>query len=175
MARIRPLPALMVLLVAACGSGSVFVAGLDERYVAEEFVARRWLSAIQDGAATRDEVIRLLGPPTQTFQGDEIFVYRLILAEPEVSVEQYRLSAGIDFPYTPAVRKDPSAQYGERIAALNERRKRLAEQGTPIVLGPGDDHARHLQILGREAEYSLVLVFDQRGVLRTHRLLRVRP
>lgn len=167
MSPIRPLPALLVLLVTACGSGSMYPTGLHERYVAEEFVARRWLSAVQDGSSTRDEIIRVLGSPTQTFQGGGIYAYRLILAEPEVSAEQYRQSAGVAM--------DPFRAYEEWRGALNERRKRLAEQGTPIVVSPGNDHARHFQILGREAEYNLVLVFDERGTLRTHRLLRVRP
>lgn len=149
-----PLAVLLLLLVAGCGVPRPLV-GVDESVVREDFVARRWLSTIQDGSSTRDEIIRLLGPPTQTFQGGGIHVYRLILVEPKVSADEYRLFVGGVIPRRPVVREEYLAAY------YDEWLKRLAERGTLN--------------LGREAEYSLVLVFDQTGVLRTHRLLRVRP
>jgi len=150
----RPLAALLLLLVAGCGVAWPLV-GVDESVVREEFVARRWLSAIQDGSSTRDEIIRLLGPPTQTFQGGGIHAYRLILVEPKVSAGEYRLFVGGVIPRRPVVCEECLAAY------YDEWRRRLAEQGTLN--------------LGREAEYSLVLVFDEKSVLRTHRLQRVRP
>jgi hypothetical protein len=140
---------------------------LDERYVAVSFVKERWLNYIQDGNITKKEVVTLLGPSTEIFEQGQILVFRLILGERNIDTRKP--------PYN--FLRVPSAveAYNSQISAYNKMRKELASQEALLVVGREYGEKEYSEILGRQAEYSLVMVFDESGTLRRHRLLRVRP
>jgi hypothetical protein len=41
----------------------------------------RWLSYLEDGRTTRDEVVSRLGAPSAQFEGERILTYRLALGD----------------------------------------------------------------------------------------------
>jgi|GEM_PF-3338824 len=153
----------LILAVGCVGCAHI---DLDETYIKESFISSRWLEFIQDGATTREQVIQALGRPTEVYVNRRIFLFRLLLVEQDFSAHNYknrmsRMSAGYNF-------LDP--------AAVNKRRQHLSLQGSPfLVSGRAGDEKNYWKILGREAEYSLVLVFDENGTLKTHNLVRVMP
>jgi len=152
----------MVLLLGMIGCAHT-LADLDETYVTESFVSHRWLSFVQDGVVSKDEVIRQLGQPTAIFEGGRIFCYRLLLVEKELPEKKHNGH----------MRPDP--HYLRFVEVSNQRRKRLAELDQLLVMGPKYEPSFYWQIVGREAEYSLVLVFNKNGILERHRLQRVKP
>lgn len=140
---------------------------LDETFVSEPYVRERWLPFLADVKTEKSEIIQRLGEPTSSFQNGAILGYRLILVEEgrELPEEEYRkiiIQHDVAFvtPY-----------YGW----VNKRRKQLSEKGTLLPLREENKDDRLLDILTREAEYSLVLVFDDKGVLDKHHLRRVMP
>jgi len=140
---------------------------LDETFVSESYVRERWLPYLADGKTERSEIIRRLGEPTSSFQNGAILGYRLILVEEglELPEEEYRkIIIQHDVAYV-------TPYYGW----VNKRRNQLSEKGSLLTLREENKDDRLLDILTREAEYSLVLVFDDQGTLAVHNLRRIMP
>jgi len=160
--------ALLALLIVGLGCTHT-LEDLDETYVAESFVLDRWLRFLRDDCGSGDDVIQLLGPPTEVFEEGRIHVYRLILTGEEINHKS---------PYLFLWKSgyDAVVVFNDSIPVHNKIRKKLSSQEDALhVVGRIYDRKVYLQVLGREAEYSLVLLFDEKGTLRSHRLLRVRP
>jgi hypothetical protein len=159
----RLLPVFIILLIMmACAHEK-----LDESLISEPFVRERWLSYLEDGKTKQDEIIRRLGEPISRFQNGTILGYRLILVEEgrDISENEYRSS----------ILNRDSAYIGGYYAWVNNQRKLLSEKGTLFTLREENKDDRILEILSREAEYSLVLVFDDQGTLAKHNLRRIMP
>lgn len=140
---------------------------LNETPVSETFVRERWLSYLEDGRTKRDEIIQKLGEPTSSFQNNTILGYRLILVEEgrDLSEKEYRsilinLESGYQAGY-----------YGW----INNRRKLLSDRGGLFAVRDQNKEDKLLEILSREAEYSLVLVFNDQETLGTHAFRRIMP
>ena len=150
--------------------GSLFACAhekLDESLVSEPYVRERWLPYLADGKTERSEIIRRLGEPTSSFQNNTILGYRLILVEEgqDLSEKEYRDTiVNHDVAYV-------TPYYGW----VNNKRKLLSEKGTLLPLREENKEDRLLDILSREAEYSLVLVFDDQEILAQHNLRRIMP
>jgi hypothetical protein len=159
----RTLPLfIMLLLLTACAAET-----LNESFVSEPYVHERWLSYLEDGKTKREEIIQKLGEPTSSFQDNTILGYRLILVEEgrALSEKEYR-SVLINFE---------SAYLGRNYGWLNDRRKLLSEKGALFTVRDQNKEDKLLEILSREAEYSLVLVFDDHDTLAQHSLRRIMP
>jgi len=140
---------------------------LDETFISEPYVRERWLPYLADGKTEKSEIIRRLGEPTSSFQNGAILGYRLILVEEgrELPEEEYRkIIIQHDVAYV-------TPYYGW----VNKRRNQLSEKGSLLTLREENKDDRLLDILTREAEYSLVLVFDDQGTLAVHNLRRIMP
>ena len=156
------LPFIMLALVMACAHGK-----LDETFVSEPYVRDRWLTYLADGKTERNEIIQRLGEPTSSFQNGTILGYRLILVEEgrDISEKEYRgILINLDAAYL-------GGYYGW----VDNRRKLLSEKGTLFTVREQNKEEKLLEILSREAEYSLVLVFDDQGTLARHSLRRIMP
>lgn len=152
----------LFLFLIACAE-----AKLDESFVSEPYVREKWLSFIGDGKTDRNEIVQHLGEPTLSFQNGKILCYRLILVEAgkEITEKEYRT---VFLNYGTAYR-DRSFGW------VNNRRRVLSEKGTLFTVREQNKEDKLLDILSREAEYSLVLVFDDQGTLATHNLRRIMP
>jgi hypothetical protein len=140
---------------------------LDERLISEPYVRERWLSYLEDGKTKQEEIIRRLGEPTFGYQNNGILGYRLILVEDgrDLSEKEYRsILLNVE-----------SAYLGRYYTWVNDRRKQLTEKGTLFTVREQNKDDKLLEILSREAEYSLVLVFDDRGTLARSSLRRIMP
>ena len=156
------LPFIMLALVMACAHGN-----LDETFVSEPYVRTRWLPFVVDGKTERKEIIQRLGEPSSGFQSGEILSYRLILVEEgrDISEKEYRgILINLETAYL-------NGYYGW----VDNRRKLLSEKGTLFTVREQNKEEKLLEILSREAEYSLVLVFDDQGTLARHSLRRIMP
>jgi len=140
---------------------------LDETFISEPYVRERWLPYLADGKTEKSEIIRRLGEPTSSFQNGMILGYRLILVEDgrDISEKEYR---------SILINRD-SAYIGGYHEWVNDRRKLLSEKGVLLTLREENKDDKLLEILSREAEYSLVLVFDDQGTLARHNFRRVMP
>jgi len=166
-ARVRCCPLLlpafiMLLMIMACANEKLY-----ESFISEPYVRERWLSYLEDGRTKKDEIIRRLGEPTSRFQNGIILGYRLILVEEggDISEKEYR-----------SIILTRDAAYTQRYYAwVNKERKLLSEKGILFTLRDENKDDKILEILSREAEYSLVLVFDAHGTLAKHDLRRIMP
>ena len=162
----------------------------DETFVTESYVHQRWLPFIQNKRATRKEIITNLGEPTEYYEKGRILAYRLLLVEGDrkIIADYYNKRILMDVWQSEA----------------NKRRKVLSEKGNLFVFrenmkeerplenikfkgqfgwfyrdkglfSENIKEERFLELVAREAEYSLVLVFDDNNILSKHSLLRVRP
>lgn len=147
---------------------------LDDTYIRESFVHQRWLSFLHDGTTTTKEVVDSLGEPTVQFESGSIFGYRLILAaeDQDSTIESYRAQFGLNYPWA---RNNPTGAFNEGIGDHNRRREQSAQTGKLWVWKNNKSEQTFFQLIGREAEYSLVLKFDEYGILRNHTLVRVKP
>jgi hypothetical protein len=150
--------------------GSLFACAaepLNETFVSEPYVRERWLSYLEDGKTEREEIIQKLGEPTSSFQGNKILGYRLLLIEDgrKITEKEYR-TALINFE---------SAYRDRYYGWINNRRKQLSEKGTLFTVRDQNKEDEILELLSREAEYSLVLVFDDQNTLTQHSLRRIMP
>ena len=150
--------------------GSLFACAtepLDETFVSEPYVKERWLPFLADGKTEKNGIIQRLGEPTSSFQNGAILGYRLILVEErqDITEKEYR-SVLINFE---------SAYRDRYYGWINNRRKLLSEKGTLLTLCEGNKEEKLLEILSREAEYSLVLVFDDHDTLAQQSLRRIMP
>jgi hypothetical protein len=147
---------------------------LDETYINEPFVHKRWLSFLHDGTTTTQEVVDSLGDPTAQFDNGSLFCYRLVLAaeDQDSTVESYRDHFGLNYPWAG---KNPTGAFNEGISDHNARRRQAAETGTLWVWRQKESEQTFFRLISREAEYSLVLGFDNNKTLRIHSLRRVLP
>jgi hypothetical protein len=130
-------------------------------------VRERWLPFVVDGKTERKATIRILGEPTSSFQGGTILGYRLILVEEGKDVSEKE--------YQNFILNRDSAYIGGYYAWVNNRRKLLSEKGTLFTARERNKEDKLLEILSREAEYSLVRVFDAQWTLAKHNLRRIMP
>ena len=147
--------AAIIVLLSLCGCAveqpSV---SLDERFVCESYVLKRWLPFVSQGA-TEEVIIRRLGEPAEIFENGRIIVFDLVISNEMVHQEEL---------------------YHYDTSFHNRRRRELSERDDSLVaIRPGDEYKRPLLLKNREAEYSLVLVFDGFRTLRSFRLLRLKP
>jgi hypothetical protein len=140
---------------------------LNESFVSEAYARERWLPFVVDGKTERDEIIRTIGEPTSSFQNGSILGYRMILVEggKDVSEKEYR----------DLILNRDSAYLGSAYGWVNNRRLVLSEKGTLFTVREQNKEDKLLEILSREAEYSLVLVFDYQGILVRHSFRRIMP
>jgi len=137
-----------------------------ETLTSEPHLRDRWLPRLEDGATRREDVVAALGDPTSTFQANAILAYRLLLVDgPEpLTSRAHRSLVGAG---------GWSAVFSDGWARIGRDARREA-----LVLGVAHQDRsdeRLLWELSREAEYSLVLVFDDRGILLRHALTRILP
>jgi hypothetical protein len=147
--------AAIIVLISLCGCmAEQPPVSLDERFVCEAYVLKRWLPFVSQGA-TEEVIIRRLGEPTEVFENGRIIVFDLVISNDMVyQGELYHYDASFH----------------------NRRRRELSQRDDSlVVVRPGDEFKRPLLIKDREAEYSLVLVFDDFRKLRSFRLLRIKP
>jgi len=140
---------------------------LDERFVSETFVRERWLSCLEDGKTKREEIIQRLGEPTWSYENNAILGYRLILVGEggDLSEKEYRsILINVESGYV-------AGYYGW----INNRRKLLSEKGALFTIREQNKEDKLIEILSREAEYSLILVFDDHDTLAQHSLRRIMP
>lgn len=140
---------------------------LDESFLSEPYVRETRLSCLEDGKTKQEEIIRRLGEPTSRYQDKRILGYRLILIEEgrDITEKEYRT----------ALTNFESAYRDRYYGWINNRRKLLSEKGTLFTVREENKEDKILEILSREAEYSLVLVFDDHGTLARHSLRRIMP
>jgi hypothetical protein len=150
-------------LMAICVIGTLLETGcamsVDERQVQEAVIEPQFLGWMQDGQVTRQQLSRRLGEPTQHYEGGRIWMYRLILIERDrVATEQevQRLWPWMGFGYD----------------FRNARRAKMAREGELRVIRAGQDELRAAELALAEAEYALVVVMDDSGVVRRHSLVR---
>jgi hypothetical protein len=129
---------------------------LDEKYVSVSFVRERWLGFLKDGTTNRQDLLASLGEPTGQYAGGRIFAYRLLLVEDERE-------------------KLAKARMLFKEADINDRREALAKKGRLLVYRREMKADLGLELFAREAEYSLVIVFDDRGTVSKSSLRRVLP
>jgi len=153
---------LSLLSLMACAHGN-----LDETFVSAPYVRERWLPYLVDGKTERNEIIQRLGEPSSKFQSGTILGYRLILVEEgrDISEEEYRI----------ILVNLETAYLNRYFGWVDERRKLLSEKGTLLIVKEQNKEEKLLEILSREAEYSLVLVFDDQDILTTNSLRRIMP
>jgi hypothetical protein len=127
--------------------------------LSNEQVRQRWLSPIADGRTTRTDVQKLLGEPAFRFSNDRIFAYRLILAHrsTEPSNEEYL----------------NESNWRGKFEENNNRRKQIADNGALLSIRDVNEESVRKLILLREAEFGLLLVFDDSGVLSQHSFSRI--
>ena len=158
------------ILMLSIAFASVFgcaQANLDETFVSEPYVRERWLPFLADGKTERKEILQRLGEPTSNFRSGRILGYRLILVEqgPNLSENEYRnIMINLETAYL-----------NRYFGWVDDRRKLLSEKGTLFSVREQNKEEKLLEILSREAEYSLVLVFDDQGTLARHSLRRIMP
>jgi hypothetical protein len=140
----------------------------DETFVTESYVHQRWLPYIQEGKVTRKEVIAHLGEPTEYYKKGRIFAYRLLLVEGD-----HKIIA--DYYKKIMAWKVEGWQSVKWESLVNERRKALSEKGNLSVFRENANDEMAFALRAREAEYSLILVFDDNNILSKHSLLRVHP
>jgi hypothetical protein len=129
---------------------------INDAHVQESYVRDRWLGFIGNGSVTKADTRAFLGDPTATYNDGSIFAYRLIL-----------LADG-------SMRENACATHRmSEPTIVNSRRKSLPEKGRLIVVR--DDMEKRWQMLCGEAEYHLILVFDQYGKVARHALKRLSP
>ena len=158
------------ILMLSIAFASVFgcaQAELDQTFVSAPYVRERWLPFVVDGKTERKEIIQRLGEPTSSFQSGTILGYRLILVEEgrDISEEEYRI----------ILVNLETAYLNRYFGWVDERRKLLSEKGTLLIVKEQNKEEKLLEILSREAEYSLVLVFDDQDILTTNSLRRIMP
>ena len=153
---------IVLLVLTACAHEK-----LDETFISEPSVRERWLPFLADVKTEKSEIIQRLGEPTSSFQNGAILGYRLILVEEgrELQEEEYRKTIiQHDVAYV-------TPYYGW----VNNRRKQLSEKGSLLTLREENKDDGLFDILTREAEYSLILIFDDHGTLIKHNLRRIMP
>ncbi len=167
---------LVLLFFAGCSGPPVT---LDESLVCESFVLERWLPFVTVGS-TDKAIVERLGEPTEKFDDGCVFVYDLILSENDAESKkfyQYYTASQLQH-VAPPVNISPFL-YGiaeEKLVVHNERRKLLAARDDSLIVVRNDYESKNLwQTVGREAEYSLVCVFDDSRTLQNFSLLRIRP
>ena len=128
--------------------------------LSDQQVRQRWLSPIADGRTTRADVQQLLGEPAFRFSNDRIFGYRLVLAHrgTEPSNEEYL----------------NEANWRAKYQDTNARRQQIAESGSLLSIRDANEESVRKLILLREAEFGLLLVFDDSGLLSQHSFSRIK-
>ncbi len=165
----------------------------DETFVTESYVHKRWLPFIQDKRATRKEIITNLGEPTQSYEKGRILAYRLLLVEGDrkIIADYYNKRVLMDVWQSESNKRRKVLSEKGNLFVFRENMKEerplenikfkwefLWHQGAYSYQGLFSENMkeeRFLELVAREAEYSLVLVFDDNNILSKHSLLRVRP
>lgn len=145
-----------------------YVPNPDETFVTESYVHKRWLSFIQNRKTSRKEVISHLGEPTEFYENKRILAYRLLLVEKDhkITADYYKKIRAWEVEGWQSMAWE---------SLINDRRKALSEKGNLLVFRENENDEMAYVLRAREAEYSLILVFDDNNILKKHSLLRILP
>jgi hypothetical protein len=135
---------------------------LDDKYVSESFVRERWLGFLKEGVTTRQEVLDNLGEPSEQYEGGRIIAYRLLLAEDDRKTlkKYFMIWCG---------------QFEGWKVLINKRREALSRKERLLVFKHELMEKLWRELLAREAEYSLVVIFDDQGITKKSSLRRILP
>ncbi len=160
------------VVLAGCATPPV----LDDTYVREAYVRQRCLPGVEVDKTTRAEILTRLGLPTASLSDGRVLAYRLLLADSAVApmtVGEYQDRMGLGSAQPPFWRSpDP---YPGGALQHNYRRQQLSKSCTLVTVTPSVAEERAIDLVGREAEYALVLSFDDSGLLRNLSFRRVWP
>jgi hypothetical protein len=106
---------------------------------------QKWLPFLEDGTTTKREIEQTLGQPTTRYEDGKIWAYSIQLTEARAG------EIGIPEPETIGI-PEP-----ETIG--------IPEPGTTVI-SESESYVGH---------YSLVLVFDEKNILKRHSLVKVYP
>ncbi len=158
---------------------------LDDTYVRATYIRQRCLPGVEVDKTTRAEILTEFGPPTASLSDGRVLAYRLLLADSTVApmtVNEYQHRMGRAFAALPrALGPDPLRVWRSRdsypggTSEHNYRRRSLAESCTLVTVTPSVAEERTFDLVGREAEYGLVLAFDDGGLLRDLSFRRIWP
>jgi hypothetical protein len=139
--------AFILLVVAGCAVGCVTSPSKDD--LSEPGVAARWFAWLQEGRTTRQELVSHLGPPTTSYENGRITTYRMFLSNPKKKVSSVWS------------RTDYRQNFGK-----------LDQTTQLLVARSGVSEEFELRAALAPATYGLVLVFDERNLLKTQSLRR---
>jgi outer membrane protein assembly factor BamE (lipoprotein component of BamABCDE complex) len=120
-------------------------------------IQRQWLDAMENGKTMREEVLLKFGIPSAQFEGERILTYRMVLEKKKKNQTSYRVRG----------KKKPSSK---KEVDLKED---ISSEDRLMVVSRELD-PRQVYTLWRIAQYDLVLVFGESGVLEKHSLIKVR-
>jgi len=136
---------------------------LSDKYVSEAFVREQWLSFLKEGLTMRQDVLEHLGEPTEQYEEGRIIAYRLLLAEND------RKDLWRFLWFWCTVHEEGWE------AEINERREALSKKEHLLIFRNELKEKLLPELLAREAEYSLVIVFDEQGIVKASSLKRILP
>ena len=136
---------------------------LSDKYVSEAFVREYWLNFLKDGSTMRHEVLEHLGEPTEQYEEGRIIAYRLLLTEHDRGDLWHFLWVWCQ------------TQKEGWEAKINERREALSKKEHLLVFRHELKGKLLPELMAREAEYSLVIVFDEQGIVKDSSLKRILP
>lgn len=138
---------------------------LDEARVEPMHAQQRWLPAIVADATPVGALERSFGPPTATFERGRLRCWALMLVEKGLAV---------DVDDDGRMRPQPAVDRGSG-AARTARREAIDAAGELRAVTAADVAARALWPVWREAEFHLVAVVDEEGLVSRWSFVRVLP
>jgi hypothetical protein len=138
---------------------------LSEERVELAHVRQRWLPAITEGKTPVGAIEQAFGPPTASFEAGRVRCWTLMLVEKGLKVAVDEAAR---------MRADPIVVRSSG-AARTERRAALDADGQLRAVTPADQADRALWPVWREAEFHLVAVVDEEGLVARWSFTRALP
>lgn len=156
---IRARAAALAAVLGACATP------LAEELVEPMRVQQRWLPEVVVGKTPVGAIERSFGPPTATFEHGRLRCWALMLVEKGLTV---------DVDDEGRMRPHPEVDRGSG-AARTARRAAIDAAGELRAVTAADHAARALWPAWREAEFHLVAVVDEEGLVERWSFLRALP
>lgn len=132
----------------------------------DSYMYSRWLPLIEDNKTTRVQILERLGPPSRSFEGGRISIYRLMINEWNNGLSEKQFEEYCSSKYL-------NNKILKTIADI--RFKNMDKNGSLLVVTEENKNKFEKEIIASIIEFHLILVFDNTNVLKKHALLRIQP